>query len=165
MLKGQTIKLSNGKGLQLGKTVYHQHGLIGHVTWVLRAKLKKGTEQSGDSDDDAWNRGLIVKLSWSPKSRQSENIIINEAHRHAKASGNLWVLDHLPNVLHVEDIDRTSEEPIKGLVKLVGDSYESRVLRLLVLEELFPITDLATAPVLADAFRGIFNCECYPPSC
>jgi hypothetical protein len=64
MLKGQTIKLSNRKVLELGETVYHQHGLIGRGTWVLRAKLKKGSEQSESSDDDdAWNRGLIVKLS------------------------------------------------------------------------------------------------------
>jgi hypothetical protein len=100
-----------------------------------------------------------VKLSWSPKSRKSENIIVNEAHSYAKACGDLWVLDHLPNVLHAQDIDRTTEEPVKGLIELLGDSYEPRILRLLVLEELAPITDLATAPVLADAFRGIFNCE------
>lgn len=165
MLKGQTIKLSNGKVLELGKTVYHQHGLIGRGTWVLRAKLKKGGERSQSSDDDdAWNRGLIVKLSWSPKSRKSEDIIINEARSHAKACGDLWVLDHLPNVLHAEDIDRTSEEPIKGLMELLGDSYEPRVLRLLVLEELSPITELATAPVLAEVFRGIFKCELYRSS-
>ena len=47
----------------------------------------------------------------------------------------------------------------KGLIELLGDSYEPRVLRLLVLEELAPITELATAPVLADAFRSVFKCE------
>ena len=160
ILKGQTIKLSNGKLLELGMTVYHQHGLIGRGTWVLRAKLKKGSEQNESSDDhDAWNRGLIIKLSWSPKSRKSEDIIISEARSHAKACGDLWVLDHLPNVLHAENIDRTSEEPIKGLMELLGDGYEPRILRLLVLEELSPITELAIAPVLAEAFRGVFRCE------
>lgn len=157
MFKGQKIILSNGKVLELGKTVYHQHGLIGRGTWVLRAKLKKGSEST--DGNDAWNQGLIVKFSWSPKSRKSEDIIINEAHSHAKNCGDLWVLDHLPNVMHAQDIDRTTEEPIKGLIELLGDSYEPRVLRLLVLEELAPITELATASVLADAFRGIFDCE------
>ena len=149
----------NGKALDLGTTVYHQHGLIGRGTWMVSAKLQTANEQSQSSDSDAWDRGLIVKLSWSPKSRKSEDIIVNEARSYAKACGDLWVLDHLPNVLHVQDIHRTTEEPVKGLIELLGDSYEPRVLRLLVLEELAPITDLATAPVLADAFRSIFKCE------
>ena len=56
ILKGQAIKPRNGKVLELGKTVYHQHGLIGHGTWVLRAKLKKESEQSKSSDsNDTWN--------------------------------------------------------------------------------------------------------------
>ena len=153
ILQGQTITLCNGKVLKLGTTVYHQHGLIGRGTWVVRAKVQK------QSNDVAWDRDLIVKLSWSPKSRKSEDIIVNEARSHAKACGDLWVLNHLPNVLHAEDIDRTSEEPLKGLVELLGDRYEPRVLRLLVLEELTPITELATALCLATAFRGIFDCR------
>jgi hypothetical protein len=107
------ITLSDGRVLELGKTVYHQHGLIRRGTWVLRARLHKGSGQSESSDGDEWNQGLIVKLSWSPKSRISEDIIINEARSYATASGDLWVLDHLPNVLHAEDIDRTCEEPVR----------------------------------------------------
>lgn len=67
------------------------------------------------------------------------------------------MLDHLPNVMHAQEINRTTEEPIKGLIELLGDSYEPRVLRLLVLKELSPITELASASVLADAFRGVFR--------
>jgi hypothetical protein len=160
MLKGQIIALSNGMVLELGKTIYQQHSLIGRGTWVLRARLKKRSKRSGSNDgDDAWNRGLIVKLSWSPKSRKSEDTIVDGARSYAKTCGDLWVLDHLPNILHAENIDRTSEEPIKGLMELLGDAYEPRVLRLLVLEELSPITELAVASVLAEAFRGIFKCE------
>lgn len=53
---------------------------------------------------------------------------------------------------------RTLIEPPKSLIELLGNSYEPRVLRLHVLE-LAPITELSIAPVLADAFRGVFNCE------
>jgi hypothetical protein len=49
-------------------------------------------------------------------------------------------------------------------MELLGDSYEPRVLWLLVLEELSLITELATAPVLAEAFRGVFKCELYRSS-
>lgn len=114
--------------------------------------MQAANRQSQSSDrDDAWDRGLTVKLSWQPKSRKSEDKIVNEEHSHAKTCSDLWVLDHLPNVLHAQDIDRTIEEPVKSLIELLGNRYEPRVLRLLVLEEL--------APVLADAFRDIFNCE------
>jgi hypothetical protein len=44
-------------------------------------------------------------------------------------------------------------------MELLGENYEPRVLLLLVLEELSPITELAIAPVLVDAFRGVFKCE------
>jgi len=43
MLKGQTIALSNGMVLELGKPIYHQHSLIGRGTWVL-SKVEE-TEQ------------------------------------------------------------------------------------------------------------------------
>jgi hypothetical protein len=72
------------------------------------------------------------------------------------------VLDHLPNVMHAQEIDRTTEEHVKGLIELLGDSYKPRVPRLLVLEELSPITELASASVLADAFRGVSKCERLP---
>lgn len=86
VFRGQMITLCNGKVLELGTRIYHQHGLIGRGTLVARAKLQKANEQSESSGGDgAWDQGLIVKLSWSPKSRKSENIIINEARRHAKA--------------------------------------------------------------------------------
>jgi hypothetical protein len=52
ILQGQTITLCDGKVLELGTTVYHQHGLIGHGTWVVRAKLQKANKQSGDG---AWD--------------------------------------------------------------------------------------------------------------
>jgi Fungal protein kinase len=57
ILQGQTITLCDGKVLELGTTVYHQHYLIGRGTWVVRTKLQKANKQSGD---DAWDRGLIV---------------------------------------------------------------------------------------------------------
>jgi len=97
-----------------------------------------------DDGDEEWNQDLIVKLSWSPKSRNSEQLIIEAARNHANASEHQWVLAHLPNVLHAQDIDRTT--------------YEPRILRVLVLEELFPVFLLTEATDLAKAFRDVFKC-------
>ena len=148
-LEDREIELEGGKFLRFGKTVYHQHGLIGRGTWVLRAKLR---QTDGNSH-------VIVKLSWSPKSRKSEQALINKARNDAILYGDEWILDHLPNVLHAQDFDRTDEEPVKGLTELLGNKYEPRVLRLLVLEELFPITELVAPSDLAQVFRDIFKCE------
>ena len=115
-LEGQEIGLEGGKFLRLGKTVYHQYGLIGRGTWVLRAKLR---QTDGNSH-------VIVKLSWSPKSRKSEQALINKARNDAILYGDEWILDHLPNVLHAQDFDRTDEEPVKGLTALLGNKYEPR---------------------------------------
>jgi hypothetical protein len=116
--------------------------MIGRGTWIIRGKLRRANKQYGDG---AWVRVLIVKLSWSPRSGKSENILSTNLVANAKVCGDLWVLDRLSNVLHAENIDRTCEEPMEGLVVPLGDRYEPRILRILVLEGLTPITELATA--------------------
>jgi hypothetical protein len=147
-LEGKEIKLKGGKVLRVGKPVYHQHGLIGRGTWVLRAELQ-----------DHPGSDVIVKLSWSPKSRKSEHAMINKARGDATLYGDQWVLDHFPNVLHAQDFDQTNEQPVQGVMEFLGDKYEPRVLRLLVMEELRPITELVKPSDLAKAFRDIFECE------
>ena len=66
ILHGQTITLCNGKALDLGITVYHQHGLIGRGTWVVSAKLQTANEQS----QSRVMHGIAVSLS-SSAGRQS----------------------------------------------------------------------------------------------
>ena len=62
----------------LGSTIYHQHGIIGCGTCVVRARRVEKTKDSG-TDDDAWDNPLIVKLSWPAKSRILENDVIQKA--------------------------------------------------------------------------------------
>ncbi|KAJ6510985.1 hypothetical protein C8R45DRAFT_777978, partial [Mycena sanguinolenta] len=61
-----------------------------------------------------------------------------------------WVLKNLPNILYHEEraVEQNSRE----------SRQEPRVLRILVQEELHPITELTTAAELGEAFRGIFAC-------
>ncbi|KAF8274805.1 hypothetical protein EI94DRAFT_1713110 [Lactarius quietus] len=147
---GLKLTLSNGTSLRLGSTIYHQHGIIGRGTCVVRAKY------IGKSNDDSWVGSLVVKLSWPAKSRISENDLIAKARNAANHDKHRWVLKHLPKVLHAEDRQITSLS--RALIDRMGDRYEERVLRIIVQEELYPITERTTAVDLAQSFREIFKC-------
>jgi hypothetical protein len=72
-----------------------------------------------------------------------------------------WVLKHLPKVLHAED--RHVNLLLRALTNHMGDQYEEHVLRIMVQEELSPITEQTATVDLAQSFREIFMCM-YSPS-
>jgi hypothetical protein len=111
----------------------------------------------GSCDDDSWVGSLIVKLSWPAISRVSENDLIARARDAANRDEHRWVLKHLPRVLHAED--RHISSLSQALIDRMGDRYEQRVLRVIVQEELYPITEQTTAADLAQSFREIFKCR------
>jgi hypothetical protein len=153
---GLELTLSDGTRLVLGSTIYHQHGIIGRGTCVIRARRVEKTKDSGTSDD-AWDGPLIVKLSWPAKSRISENDIIEKARNAANHDEHRWVLKHLPNVLHAED--RHVNLLSRALIDRMGNQYEERVLRIMVQEKLYPITERTAAVDLAQSFRETFMCR------
>jgi Fungal protein kinase len=96
---GLELTLSDGTRLVLGSTIYHQHGIIGRGTCVVRARRVEKTKDSG-TNDDTWDGGpLIVKLIWPAKSRISENDIIQKARNAANHDEHRWALKYLPKVL------------------------------------------------------------------
>ena len=133
-------------------SIYHQHGIIGRGTCVVRAICVEKMKGHG-TDDDAWDSPLILKLSWPAKSRMSENSIIEKARNAADHDEHHWILKHLPKVLHVED--RHVNLLSRALIDRMGDQYEERVLRIVVQEELSSVT---AAVDLAQSFREIFKC-------
>ncbi|KAK0205918.1 hypothetical protein DFS33DRAFT_543012 [Desarmillaria ectypa] len=147
--------------LKLGKTVYRQRGLIGRDTCVICATC---TEWSGMK--------LVVKISWPSASRKSEKALLDIAKAKAKqlAGDNKrhWILDHLPNILHEQDFDFDDDSAQKIIAKMMHDgkfvgtregTYEERVLRITVLEELFPITSLRKDSDYAQVFVDILQCH------
>jgi hypothetical protein len=86
----------------------------------------------------------------------SENDIIQKARNAANNDEHRWVFKHLPNVLHAED--RYVNLLSQALIDRMGGEYEDRVLRIMVQEELHPITERTTAVDLAQSFREIFKC-------
>jgi hypothetical protein len=154
IFSGLKLTLSNRTHLKLGATVFHQHGLIGHGTCVIRATC---VEKRHGTDDKAWDGPLIVKLSWPAKSRMLEHIILEQAHKVADNDEHCWVFKHSPRVLHTEDIDDNLLS--RALIDHMGDKYEDRVLRTMVQEALYPITKQTIMPKLAVSFREIFKCR------
>ncbi|KAJ7903267.1 hypothetical protein B0H13DRAFT_2335120 [Mycena leptocephala] len=95
---GKTLKLTNGWTLRFGNTVFGAHGLIGRGTCVVHATV------IASSDGQNVGKPVIVKWSWSPQTRTREASIIGAATTRATESGDTWVLDHLPIILHSQEL-------------------------------------------------------------
>ncbi|KAJ7712219.1 hypothetical protein B0H16DRAFT_1437217 [Mycena metata] len=148
---GKTLQLTNGWMLEFGATVFEAHGLIGRGTCVVHATVIASTDRQNIG------KLVIVKWSWSPRTRTQEASIIKAATTRANETGDTWVLDHLPIVLHSQEVD-DADSPKLRLFQAFEKKYELRDLRITVQEELTPIEHLTTAPELTLAIRGIFNC-------
>ena len=163
VFEGLSLKLGNSRKLLLKDTLFHQHRIIGRGTCVVRAIClpAEGGDNAEEGDDaranDLWQGILVEKLSWPSATRLSEPETINATRECAIQHGDAWVLNHLPEVLYSEDIDWSLLSP--ELIEQLGDKYEKRVLRIMVLEELSPITNRTTAPELAQSFRKILRCK------
>ncbi|KAJ7797936.1 hypothetical protein B0H14DRAFT_2530667 [Mycena olivaceomarginata] len=141
---GSDIKLNDGRSLAMGETISQSHGIIGRGTCVSRAKM----EVKGKEED------VIVKWSWPAKTRTPEVDLVKRATELATQSGDSWVLNHLPKILHAEEKEFDEDSPQRHF----GEDYELRVLRIVAQERLRPITELTTAAELSGAFHGIFKC-------
>jgi hypothetical protein len=146
---GLVMQLQNANTLKLGHIIFQSHGLISRGTCVTRATMQLPAVQQG--------RAVVVK--WSSASRTAEANIIQAATDRAVRNNAAWILNHLPKILHHEEHKHNGDDPQICLSTHFGlDTYELRALRIVVLEELRPITELSEAPQLAEALRGIFRC-------
>jgi hypothetical protein len=100
---------------------------------------------------------VVVKWSWVPETRTPEADIVNNARRIA-TNNRLDMLHHLPKIYHHQEFSNLIPECQKNLANNLPDLYEKRVLRLIVLQELSPITALTDPEELAQAYKQIFDC-------
>ncbi|KAF7365975.1 Protein kinase [Mycena venus] len=104
----------------MGETIFQSHGIIGRGTCVSRAKTEvKGMEKE-----------VIVKWSWPAKTRTPEADLVKIATELAITSGDSWVLNHLPKILHAEQKEFDEDSLQRHLSKHFGEAYELRVLRI-----------------------------------
>ncbi|KAJ7229865.1 hypothetical protein GGX14DRAFT_553369 [Mycena pura] len=145
---GSVVKLNDGRSLIVGGTIFQSHGIIGRGTCVSQARM----EVEGREKD------VIVKWSWPAKTRTPEANLVKIATELATASGDCWVLDHLPKILRAEEREFDENSPHWRLSELFWEHYRLRVLRIVLQERLYPITELTAAPKLSEAFHGIYKC-------
>ncbi|KAF7340698.1 Other 1 protein kinase [Mycena sanguinolenta] len=142
-LDNSTLHLNDGQSLEVGEPIFQRSRTSGRGTSVFRGM--------------AGLKNVVVKCSYRPStSRTNEAQIVKSATDFARASGDSWVIRHLPAILHGEERELGSKCHPSGNS---GQEYtESGVLRIVVQEELHRITELTTAAELGEAFRGIFRC-------
>ncbi|KAF8177019.1 hypothetical protein BJ912DRAFT_693635 [Pholiota molesta] len=169
LLRGAILTLEHGTQLLLAELVFVQHALIGRGTCVVRAKV------IGRCPEDWVGKEIVVKFSFTPKTRVSEELILKEIDDIAKSDkmkagdttsssdimedtdttkdhekpNQRWVLKHLPEVLCYEALKVTNDVQSRlSYLKKIQVPYEDRVLQILVMTELFPITKLKTSDEL-----------------
>ncbi|KAJ3848368.1 hypothetical protein EV368DRAFT_68328 [Lentinula lateritia] len=109
--------------------------------------------------DCTWNgEGKIVKISFMGKARQSEQGLIGEARSKAESTGELWALNHLPEVIHsltlLPNKKKSFHRRLKAFLK---DKYEERVMHITVFEKLHPLSELEDLRDFAQVFYDILQ--------
>ncbi|KAF8915087.1 hypothetical protein CPB85DRAFT_453952 [Mucidula mucida] len=162
MLTGMILDTPKGGSYKIEKILFRQAGIVGRLTYVVRAKKVDPEDPNGGS--------VVIKISLPSVSRKSEETLIERARKAAEAENgkDRWVLKHLPKILHSEDIGivkGSTQDRVAHFIQYVAQfegakfPYEYRVLRIVVLEELFPISTLREPSQHAQVFFDILNCH------
>jgi hypothetical protein len=146
MFRGATLRLDKQHTITIEEVLSRPRGLIGRGPWLLTGKVP-----------DRANEVCVLKIARPAKTRLCEADLI--AHARNLAGRNInqeWVLNHLPNLIWSDE-----DAPIdvhERVAQLFPEVYELRVLRLLLMDVLLPLSQ-AEASDLGSIFRDIFHCE------
>jgi hypothetical protein len=134
-------------------------GIVGRGTQMLLADSESNDPR--EADKSLVGMKLVVKVYWPEASRAGEAEIIEEARNIAKQVDG--VNGHIPDLIYSHDFNEYSTKIIREALNIkpkVGD----RVLRIMLLRRLDPITDL-TGEEFWKAFWECFTCECASGLC
>ncbi|KAJ3741294.1 protein kinase [Lentinula detonsa] len=134
------------------RLLYRAEGIIGRASVVVEVECvctESGCQWHGERK--------VIKISFPSRSRPSEDALIQEARSKAESTGELWALDHLPQI--IDSITITYDEStVQGRLKaLLKEKYEERVMRVTVLEKLHPLSELEDPKDFAQVFYDILQ--------
>ncbi|THV01024.1 hypothetical protein K435DRAFT_793628 [Dendrothele bispora CBS 962.96] len=152
---GADITLGS-RELTLGDTQYRARSIIGRGTIVIDAAPKAQPQTPL----------YAIKLSFPSAGRASEASLLWLASKTAKQKRHFhWVKKHLPGLKFWMDIGLVSgqDDFPQGRIKAFLDEhcprfgYEERVLRVLVQDKLYPLTDLRVEAQYAQVFCDVLQ--------
>ena len=112
----------------------------------------------------------MVKIGWPGSERVAENEFLDEAIKIAKSSiENEWALNHLPQVLHAQDVVFDENSTHGKVARLLTGAkfangeykYEPRTLRIIVQERLYPLKTLTNAKDIGQVLLDVACSECF----
>ncbi|KAJ3991296.1 hypothetical protein F5050DRAFT_1905929, partial [Lentinula boryana] len=132
------------------RVLYCAEGIIGQA-WVVVEVECVCTESDCQCDGER----QVMKIRFPSRSRPSEDALIREARSKAESTGDLWALNHLPQI--IDSITITYDEStVQGRLKThPKEKYEERVMRVTILEKLHPLSELEDPRDFAQVFYDI----------
>ncbi|KAJ3992688.1 protein kinase [Lentinula boryana] len=134
------------------RVLYRAEGIIGRASVVLEVECvctESGCQWHGERK--------VIKISFPSRSRPPEDALIREARSKAESTGDLWALDHLPQIIDSITI-AYDESTVQGRLKAhLKEKYEERVMRVTILEKLHPLTELEDPRDFAQVFYDILQ--------
>lgn len=111
--------------------------------------------RSGGKTSQLWSNSILLRTTGKPKEKKLKDII---GIANSKPAYTL-VLNHLPEALHYEEV--SGEMKAQDLLRqsLKAEQNEYRILHVLVMTELFHITESTTTATLAPVSKDVFRCE------
>ncbi|KAJ3795723.1 protein kinase, partial [Lentinula aff. detonsa] len=134
------------------RVLYRAEGIIGRASVVVEVECvctESGCQWHGERK--------VIKISFPSRSRPPEDALIREARSKAESTGDLWALDHLPQI--IDSITITYDEStVQGRLKAhLKEKYEERVMRVTILEKLHPLSELEDPRDFAQVFYDILQ--------
>ncbi|KAJ3829588.1 hypothetical protein F5880DRAFT_1521559 [Lentinula raphanica] len=142
----------------LKRVIFRSNGVIGRGTTVAEVECACDCNPFCRVGCDWKGKKLILKLSFPSITRDSEESYLNRCKELATGD-HAWVLNHLPKIYCAFDIPFPHDSPQQKLSDRFGNSYQMRVTRGTIQEELKPLSSLATAKECAQVFYDVVQCE------
>ncbi|KAJ3798927.1 protein kinase [Lentinula aff. detonsa] len=153
-----TFPYKNGQArtVRLKRVISRSNGIIGRGTIVIRVEC--ACRNCAPRKCDWKKKKLVLKMSFRSETRVSEPTFMDRCKELAQGE-HAWVSNHLPDLIWSFDIPFRDRSPQDNLKKKLGDEYERRVMRGVILEELKPLSSLKTAKECAQVFYDIVQCH------
>ncbi|KAJ3829585.1 hypothetical protein F5880DRAFT_314260 [Lentinula raphanica] len=138
--------------------LFRSNGVFGRGTTVVRMECACARNLCCRKGCNWAKKKLVMKLVFLGTSRVSKHVFMEKCKELATGD-HAWVLNHLPEIYCSFDIAFTDESPQQRLSNALGNTYQMRIVRGMIQEELDPLSSLKTARECAQVFYDVVQCH------